>query len=93
VQTLTDKQLYAFIQALYRALNFRIEDGRGRDVYEDAEGRQYVHDDDGVKLYGTWMMPADCRHIPDGRLVEAAYLVRQHRRELRGGQVCRRDQR
>jgi hypothetical protein len=27
-------------------------------VYEDAEGRQYVHDDGG-KVYGQWLPPAD----------------------------------
>ena len=34
-------------------------DGIERDVFEDAEGRQYVHGDDGVKVYGTWVVPAD----------------------------------
>jgi hypothetical protein len=29
-----------------------------RVVYEDAEGRQYVQDD-GVKVYGMWLPPAD----------------------------------
>jgi hypothetical protein len=24
-------------------------------VYEEAEGRQYVQDDNGVKVYGTWV--------------------------------------
>jgi hypothetical protein len=28
-------------------------DGIDRDVYEDAEGRQYVRDGDGGKVYGT----------------------------------------
>jgi hypothetical protein len=34
-------------------------DGFDRDVYEDADGRQYVQDDDGGKVYGTWLPPAD----------------------------------
>jgi hypothetical protein len=33
-------------------------DGLERDVYEDAEGRQYVPDPDGVKVYGVWLWPA-----------------------------------
>jgi hypothetical protein len=37
----------------------RFTDGIDRDVYEDAEGRQYVHSDEGVKLYGQWLPPAD----------------------------------
>jgi hypothetical protein len=28
-------------------------------VYEDAEGRQYVHDDGGGKVYGAWLPQAD----------------------------------
>jgi hypothetical protein len=30
-----------------------------RDVYEDPEGRQYVFDGDGVKVYGVWLPLAD----------------------------------
>jgi hypothetical protein len=37
----------------------RFTDGIDRNAYEVAEGRQYVQDDDGGKVYGTWMMPAD----------------------------------
>jgi hypothetical protein len=25
----------------------------------DTEGRQYVHGDDGERVYGTWIAPAD----------------------------------
>jgi hypothetical protein len=33
-------------------------DGAGRDVYEDADGRQYVLD--GAQwVYGVWLPPAD----------------------------------
>jgi hypothetical protein len=32
-------------------------DGIDRNVYEDAEGRQYVEDDG--KVYGPWLSPAD----------------------------------
>jgi hypothetical protein len=34
-------------------------DSIDRDVYEDAEGRQYVQDDNDGKAYGTWLSPAD----------------------------------
>jgi hypothetical protein len=34
-------------------------DGLERDVYEDAEGRQYVFDYDRVRVYGQWLWPAD----------------------------------
>ena len=34
-------------------------DGLQRDVYEDAAGRQYVVDGDGVRVYGQWLWPAD----------------------------------
>jgi hypothetical protein len=34
-------------------------DGIERDVFEDADGRQYVLGRDGEKLYGTWLHPAD----------------------------------
>jgi hypothetical protein len=30
-----------------------------RLVYEDAEGRQYVLGDDGTKVPGVWLLPAD----------------------------------
>jgi hypothetical protein len=30
-----------------------------RDVYEDAEGRQYVHGDSGRKVFGQWLSPGD----------------------------------
>jgi hypothetical protein len=34
-------------------------DGLERDVYEDAEGRQYVFDGDGERVYGVWLWPPD----------------------------------
>jgi hypothetical protein len=34
-------------------------DGLERDVYEDAQGRQYVLNPDGEKVYGVWLLPAD----------------------------------
>jgi hypothetical protein len=34
-------------------------DGLERDVYEDDEGRQYVLDGDGERVYGQWLWPAD----------------------------------
>jgi hypothetical protein len=37
----------------------RFADGRKRDLYEDAEGRQYVQDNDGAKVYGLWLSLAD----------------------------------
>ena len=34
-------------------------DGIERDVYEDAEGRQYVLGPDGERVDGQWLLPAD----------------------------------
>jgi hypothetical protein len=34
-------------------------DSIDRDVYEDAEGRQYVVDLNGERVYGQWLPPAD----------------------------------
>jgi hypothetical protein len=34
-------------------------DGLERDGYEDAQGRQYVLDADGERVYGVWLGPAD----------------------------------
>jgi hypothetical protein len=34
-------------------------DGVTRDVYEDADGRQWVVGHDGERVYGVWVMPAD----------------------------------
>jgi hypothetical protein len=36
----------------------RFTDGTTRPVYEDPDGRQYV-EDDGVRVYGTWLPLAD----------------------------------
>jgi hypothetical protein len=40
-------------------------DGFYRDVYEDAEGRQYVWDLDGERVYGQWLPPADEPAVTD----------------------------
>jgi hypothetical protein len=37
----------------------RFTDGTDRDVYEDAEGRQYVRGNDGASVYGIWLPLAD----------------------------------
>jgi hypothetical protein len=34
-------------------------DGSERDVFEDAEGRQFVQDDDGGLIAGQWLPPVD----------------------------------
>jgi hypothetical protein len=34
-------------------------DGVTRDVYEDADGRQWVVGYDGKRVYGVWLPPAD----------------------------------
>jgi hypothetical protein len=34
-------------------------DGLTRDVYEDADGRQWVVAYDGERVYGVWLPPAD----------------------------------
>ena len=38
-------------------------DGVERDVYEDAEGRQYVLGPDGERVVGQWLWPADEPHV------------------------------
>jgi hypothetical protein len=39
-----------------RAIGRRLfTDGIQRDVYEDADGRQYVIDGDGERVYGQWL--------------------------------------
>jgi len=40
--------------------------GAMRPVYEDADGGQYVHDDDGEIVRGNWWMPRD---LPDEPLI------------------------
>jgi hypothetical protein len=40
--------------------------GLMRPVYEDADGGQYVHDDDGEIVRGNWWMPRD---LPDEPLI------------------------
>jgi hypothetical protein len=32
-------------------------DGTTRPVYRDDDGRQFVFDDDGEPVYGTWLHP------------------------------------
>jgi hypothetical protein len=34
-------------------------DGLERDGYDDAEGRQYVLDPGGERVYGVWLLPPD----------------------------------
>jgi hypothetical protein len=34
-------------------------DGLMRDVYQDADGRQWVTGYDGEQVYGVWLMPPD----------------------------------
>jgi hypothetical protein len=34
-------------------------DGRTRQVILDSDHRQYVLDDDGEPIYGTWLPPDD----------------------------------
>ena len=34
-------------------------DGVTRDVYEDADGRQWVAGYGGERVYGVWLVPAD----------------------------------
>lgn len=35
-----------------------------RPVYEESDGRQFVIDDDGEKVYGVWYFPPDECAIP-----------------------------
>jgi hypothetical protein len=34
-------------------------DGVQRPVYEDANGDRFVSDDDGQRIEGVWLLPAD----------------------------------
>ena len=43
-------------------------DGAMRPVYEDSDGLQYVHDDDGSVVRGNCWMPRD---LPEPLIVEA----------------------
>jgi hypothetical protein len=36
-------------------------DGNERDVYEDADGRQYVLGEQGEKVYGLWLLATSAR--------------------------------
>jgi hypothetical protein len=36
-----------------------LADGVTRDVYEDADGRQWVRRYDGERVYGVWLLPQD----------------------------------
>lgn len=40
-------------------------DGVKRPVYQSADGRQYVVDDEGEKVYGVWYIPPEERTGPD----------------------------
>jgi hypothetical protein len=35
----------------------QFSDGVWHPVYEEGDGRQYVIDDDGEKVYGVWFIP------------------------------------
>jgi hypothetical protein len=39
---------------------------RQQPVFEDSDGLQYVHDDDGSVVRGNWRMPRD---LPDEPLI------------------------
>jgi hypothetical protein len=41
-------------------------DGVTRDVYEDADGRQWVIGYDGERVYGVWQLPADEPVVVEG---------------------------
>jgi hypothetical protein len=38
-------------------------DGSMRPIYEDGR-RQYVIDDEGLRVYGVWMIPQDEANLP-----------------------------
>ena len=39
-------------------------DGATREVYEKTDGRQYVHDNDGERVYGVWVLPLEVAEGP-----------------------------
>jgi hypothetical protein len=42
----------------------RFADGSERAVFEQLDGRQYVLDDNGDRLYGVWFIPDDAIDLP-----------------------------
>ncbi len=40
-------------------------DGIQREVYEEVSGHQYVLDDDGVRVYGIWLLSPEELVAPD----------------------------
>jgi hypothetical protein len=49
---------------MHRVIGRRLfTDGLERDVYEDAQGRQYVVDGDREQVYGVWLWPVDEPHV------------------------------
>jgi hypothetical protein len=34
-------------------------DGVRRSVFEEPDGRQYVYDNDGERVYGVWFIPPE----------------------------------
>jgi hypothetical protein len=42
-----------------RTGELRFVDGSIRPVFADNGGRQYVMDDQGTKIYGTWLLNAE----------------------------------
>lgn len=39
-------------------------DGIKRPIFEQLDGRQYVHDDDGEPVFGVWMVSEDGPDLP-----------------------------
>jgi hypothetical protein len=42
-------------------------DGYARVVSLDADDREFILDDDGTRVYGTWLVPADEPVVVQGR--------------------------
>jgi hypothetical protein len=45
-------------------------DGAGRPVFRDPDGRQFVEDDEGERVYGIWILQAEAE--PDDPIVVKA---------------------
>jgi hypothetical protein len=39
-------------------------DGSKRPIFEQVDGRQYVFDDDGKRVYGVWIISVDRNDLP-----------------------------
>ena len=44
-------------------------DGRQQVVYEDADGLQFVIDDEGQAVYGVWILADEPETVTDARRV------------------------